>query len=699
MKQYCITIFSVFLLLAGLCDTFSVAHASPPPKGLQPLLDNGILKVGLSVADGSLQVTDLRTGQCWTQANLSPTTNMEQRVLSLSPDRHSAELTVTLQGVSREYKKAPIPFRITLKLDTGQADLTARFACSDTNAWREASYPYTFWKDGPETYNLYPHAEGLLVPVRKNAPSWMELPGGSFYGGVRSYLMCLGLVDLSSGEGLLTLLPSFESLNLRWRDWTAPNQQTLALPQLVWLSNKGRFDRPYDVTWSFSRQGGYVALAQRYRQYFAQKGFRKTLTEKASAIPALREIAGAPVMWTVTARTPDEVREMATILKTNGIDRCLFALPVIYAPQGLWTNLQALVSAAEYARAQGYHTYRYDQYRDTFKKGEPGLNVYHQVNTSAFPDRVVRTEGQKMVQAFGPHSGVICPHFFMPMAQEILPYEIKTFGHTAWFLDCLGSVEFNVESECYDSRHPCDKFFTRQEREKLMAYVNSLKCLAGSECGLDYLITYTHWFEGGTTLVSWVQKFPNQPMTATDSINDNSVQKLGQGMKELREAQPNAEVPFTVSQSTQYRIPFYSLCHHDEVILTWRWEDGMNQPLVYWQRKNLWSVLYGAPPMYRPGLNDMRRYQKEIGQTERYVSSWVRQVAFDALVSHRFVTPDRTVQESFFSSGKGAIVNFRREAFSLADGQTVPAIGYVTYRLQDGKRLYSPSPCKNVFME
>jgi hypothetical protein len=123
----------------------------------------------------------------------------------------------------------------------------------------------------------------------------------------------------------------------------------------------------------------------------------------------------------------------------------------------------------------------------------------------------------------------------------------------------------------------------------------------------------------------------------------------------------------------------------------------MNHPPVYWQLKNLWSVLYGAAPMYRIYGDNVRKYATEIRRTQQYVNTWVRQVAFEEMTSHRFVTADRLVQESEFSGGRGVVVNFGDTAFALPDGQMVKARDYVSFRVAAGRREYSPPPCPNVF--
>ncbi len=123
----------------------------------------------------------------------------------------------------------------------------------------------------------------------------------------------------------------------------------------------------------------------------------------------------------------------------------------------------------------------------------------------------------------------------------------------------------------------------------------------------------------------------------------------------------------------------------------------MNHPPVYWQFKNLWSVLYGGGPMYRIYGDTVRKYAAEIRTTQRYVNEWVRQIAFDEMTNHRFVTPDRLVQETEFSGGRGVVVNFGDTPFTLTDGRLIRPRDYVTYRATAAGRQYTPAPCPNVF--
>jgi hypothetical protein len=343
-----------------------------------------------------------------------------------------------------------------------------------------------------------------------------------------------------------------------------------------------------------------------------------------------------------------------------------------------------------------YHVYRYDQYRDAFEP-DPTKGFGHQINTNAWPDKLVHRADGSRVAAFGPQSGIVCAKYFMPLAMETFDREFRDFDYSARFLDCLGSVGFNMEAECFDPAHPCDRYFTRQQRTALLAEVCRRGKLASTECGMDYLIPHVHWFEGASTLVRWKEFFPAKQSIENIDINDATGGKLTERMAALAKLEPTAKADFTLSISPRHRIPFYSLCHHDEVIVTWRWEDGMDDPPVYWQMKNLWSVLNGTPPMYRTTADRIAKYREQITRTQHYVSDWVKQVALDAMINHRFLTDDHSVQETEFSSGRGVVVNFGDSDLKLPDGQVVRARDYLTFRKMETGRAYHPPSCPNVF--
>jgi hypothetical protein len=667
-----------------------------PIASAEVLLTNSALRVELSADHGGLVVTDLRTNARWMQSWVHTDPACQQRLVTAEVGKaNEITLECGMPGVHSDGRPASVPARIILRLHPERPDIEATLTFTQPEGWWQASYPYVFVRDGERVSNLFPHCEGMLVPARKTDPDWLALPDGDLYGGVHAYCMCLGIVDEGTGEGLLTLLPDIEDTMLHWRD-VPVNGQTLAAPQLVCRASLGTFTRSWRMTFCFHDTGGYVALAKRYRRFFAEMGFHKTLREKASANPAVNDLAGTTFFWACGSR-PEHARETADLLVSYGIDRCQLAMCNIPARKDNPAYMQEMASAIRHIRSLGYHVYCYDQYRDAFEPN-PAKPHTHQINLEAWPEKLVRRPDGSLLAAFGPGSGVVCPKFFMPLARARFDREFSELDYSAWFVDCVGSCGF-MEGECHAPGHRADRYECRREREALLREVQSRGKLSATECGIDYLIPYLHWAEGGTTLVRYVDSLHRGPVVDNAGINEETQPDKPNVLQEFEKLPPTAAAPLTISISTRYRIPFYALCHHDEIVQTWRWEDGMNHPPAYWQIKNLWSVLYGSAPMYRIYGNDVRKYAEEIRRTQRYVNTWVRQVAFDEMTNHRFVTPDRQVQESEFSSGRGVVVNFDDEPRTLPDGQVVKARDYMMFILANGHRDYITPRALNVFGE
>lgn len=136
---------------------------------------------------------------------------------------------------------------------------------------------------------------------------------------------------------------------------------------------------------------------------------------------------------------------------------------------------------------------------------------------------------------------------------------------------------------------------------------------------------------------------------------------------------------YLFERNDQYRVPLYSLAHHGEVVISWRYEDSFHRSPTYWPAKNLFCILHGNPPLFYLTRDYYYRFRPQLRATARTVCPWTRLVGYDEMVSHRFVTADRTVQESLFSSGHGAVVNFSSQPRILPDGAVVPGLGWLIF--------------------
>ena len=58
------------------------------------------------------------------------------------------------------------------------------------------------------------------------------------------------------------------------------------------------------------------------------------------------------------------------------------------------------------------------------------------------------------------------------------------------------------------------------------------------------------------------------------------------------------------------------------------------------------------------------------------ICPWLQQIGYDEMLSHRFVTPDHLIQETAFSSGKRAVVNFGNNEY-IFEGKIIKAKGFI----------------------
>ena len=667
----------ILTFVAASASGLYESTAARVPGNAPPALENVALRVDVSAKNGALSILDKVTGHAWTQINVeSDPTQFTQRLADIDLAGRTLRFDCDARAEARAGGPAAAHFRVSLCLDATRPEIAVTFEHDGRGEWRGARYPFVFALTADNARILYPHAEGLLVPVRKDSPDFLTLPEKAFYGGTRAYQACVGLLESETGAGLLTIYDTIEPAFGRWPEVAVGGVRAIA-PQLSWRASRYHFGSPFRVRWSFIQSGGYVAMAGRYREWFAERGLRKTLGEKARENPALDRLVGGMILW--HCGSVAQVREDAAALAEDQIERALIALP---APPRLDENGSLVAEPGvpelvEHLKKLGFLIDRYDQYRVAFA-WDSTKTAFAQNNSDAFPHDVIHREDGSLLSAFGPASGIINPARALVYARKRLPEDLARGYFNARFLESIGSVSFD-EGEDWSRDHPSDIFETRKAREELLEFAQSLGVLIGTESGLDYTIRWIDWFEGPMTLAGFL---PPPLPDASAEKSDSTI--------------PSNEAEWGVNLGTKYRIPFWSLVHHDEALATWRWEDGMagdagKLKLGQWQRKNLWTVLYGAMPMYRLYHADFDQCRAGIAQTARYVGGWARQIGYDAMVSHRFVTPDHLVQETRFSSGAGVVVNFGAGPYRIAGTQVIPPQSYVTFKDGTPRRYSDPA--------
>jgi hypothetical protein len=262
--------------------------------------------------------------------------------------------------------------------------------------------------------------------------------------------------------------------------------------------------------------------------------------------------------------------------------------------------------------------------------------------------RVRATNGQWLACA------VLCDRQALPYAQNRVPRELAAKPYQCRFIDTTTASPWR---ECYHTNHPMTRTDSRVWKMKLLEYMSKdMKLVTGSETGHDDAVPYVHYFEGMLSL---------GPYRVPDS---------GRDTRRIWTQVPERVAKYQLGHT--YRLPLWELVFHDCVVAQWYWGDYNNKLPALWDKRDLFNVLYGTPPMF---MFDRKLWQE---QRDRFVKSYrntcphVRQVGYAEMTDHRFLTDDRNVQETVFANGITITVNFGAKPFRLEDGSTLQPMGY-----------------------
>jgi hypothetical protein len=120
-----------------------------------------------------------------------------------------------------------------------------------------------------------------------------------------------------------------------------------------------------------------------------------------------------------------------------------------------------------------------------------------------------------------------------------------------------------------------------------------------------------------------------------------------------------------------YRIPLWELVYHDCVVAQWYWGDYNNKAPEVWQRRDLFNILYGTPPMFMFNKETWQKEKEHFVSSYRTICDLARRLGYDEMTGHEFVSPDHSVQRTRWKSGAEIVVNFGDSAVRLPDGRTV----------------------------
>lgn len=631
----------VILRRTGRLDVGSAAAV-----GGMVTASNASLIVMFHASNATFSVQDRRTGQTWRQA--APGPGVLATAVQPAPDGFAFRLVQLASGLEIEgrVRLEPAAPEMIVSLQAGDAKKgdadrndEHRGAGSSSplgNAQALGTplrFPLPFVSD-PGTYLVVPMNEGISYPVEDRSIEPMRLVA---YGG---HGICMAFWGVTDGErGHMAILETADDAAIRIDRFDG---RLFVAPE--WESQQGTFGYPRTLRYVFLDRGGHVAVAQRYRAYATQIGRVKTFEQKRAANPNVDQLIGAVNVWCWERDALGIARE----LQAAGIRRIL------------WSNRQP-PETLRALNALGVLTSRYDIYQDVMDPANFRhlRNVHADWTTAAWPKDIIVDAHGNWLRGWGVQGtngqwyacGVICDRQALPYAAERIPKELATHPYRSRFIDTTTAAPWH---ECYVPEHPMTRTDSRVWKMKLLEYVSrDQKLVTGCETGHDAAVPFLHYFEGMLSL---------GPYRVPDS---------GRDMMRVWDDVPERVAKFQLGH--RYRLPLWELVYHDCVVAQWYWGDYNNKLPALWDKRDQFNALYGTPPMFMFNRQRWQELQPRFVASYRATAPIARATGYHAMTDHRFLTPDRDVQQTQFANGVQVTVNFGTRPYRLPDGTEVPA--------------------------
>ena len=618
------------------------------------IIENTMLRLTLTAADGTLHVLDKRTGQTWSQAATGPASAAQNaRIVAQGLQFEKHDVTTGLDLQVRVQLVDDLPEVVVSVSSQGEMPLTkpmpaAPYSSSTVLGATPVAYPYPF-VTGADTWLVVPMNEGISYPVTDPDIDTRRFPAYGGHGGI-----CMAFYGATDGaRGYMTIIetPDDAIINVDRQDGVL-----CVMPE--WDAEKGRFGYTRRLRYVFFERGGHVAMCKRYRSYAQQVGLFKTLAEKRRENPDVDLLIGAVNVWYMD-REHDPLA-MLQEMRSLGIRHVL------------WSSRQPPEVLQAMNRMDGVLTSRYDCMQDLLNPDwlevlPPGLSGRFWGNNSrdAWPkDLMISADGEwtrgwpvRGTDGNTYPCGVTCDRQAIQYERDILREELSAHPYHCRFLDTTTATPWR---ECYHPDHPMTRGDSRHWKMELLRLVSEeFGLVTGTETGHEASVPYVHYYEGMLSLAYY------------------RVPDAGMAMAKIYHEVPERVAKFQLGEN--YRLPLWELVFHDCVVAQWYWGDYNNKLPALWDKRDLFNILYGTPPMFMFNREIWAEHSARFAKSYHAVCPPARDVGYAEMTDHRFLTPDRSVQQTHFANGTVITVNFGPEAHPLEDGDSLAPM---THRVQ-----------------
>ena len=261
-----------------------------------------------------------------------------------------------------------LEFSVRLTVEPDRPELTIELS-GNGELGQSLAYPYPFTTEKRD-FLVLPVNEGMSYPVDDTSLPAMHY---ILYGGHGLCMAWWGVTDGRRGVMAIVATPDDASV-------LAPRQDGRLCLAPLWDAEKGKFGSARQMRYVFLDDGGYVAMAKRYRKHAQAIGLFKTLEQKRAENPNVDRLIGAVNVWCWDRDAVGLVRQ----LQAAGIERILWSNAV--APD----QIKAL-------NTMNVLTSRYDIYQDVMNPANFSKIRYRAPDwpTRAWPeDLMIAADGQ-----------------------------------------------------------------------------------------------------------------------------------------------------------------------------------------------------------------------------------------------------------------------------------------------------------------
>jgi hypothetical protein len=661
----------MFLILGAVCTFAFKSLAVEHPQG-SAKIETRFFRFTLSGETGRCELLDKRTGVSW----LGGTNHPRFGEVTLQVDGKPRRVDLTQCGVESQGRSLVASFhplsdqpaatlRVRLQALPDRETLDVSYQADDALQVTSISLLEDLMAatDAAKGYVIVPVREGLLVPADSGL-SFTHRFGTFEYEGC--HMEMLGIVE-GDAAVMITWHDPYAAAELRSAVAETPSpagRQRLSASLVLAKSAKSFRVRCLG-------KGDYVTIGRAYRKVAQEKGWLVTWDEKLKTNPQRAKLFGAInfKLWSTLDRsmnaestkeesvrvnwTFDESAQVAEHLKRDlKLDQVLFIMggwihrgydnqhPDILPTAPECGGDAAFADCARRVRNLGYLFCLHDNYQDIYR------------DSPSWDEKLIMKTPDGKIARGGHWAGgtayLTCSQMALDLARrpQNLPAVKDLSAADAYFIDTTYAAGLQ---ECFDPAHPLTRWDDMKWKQALSDYGREVFGIFGSECGREWAIPHSDFFEGLTGV-------------SGHAYHDTKLMsKLGATVVPLFELVYRdciamyGKYGYDPQRSAEYVLQHISLArplnyHSIPPHLYWKREfKPATEPASNAPNPGLFARADGG---WAAELHPMDRFVKN---TYEILSPLNELTARMRMTQHRFLTPDRKVQQSTFGEGADAV--------------------------------------------